>query len=96
MDVENIKMSTSVRLPIELYVQVEAAAGPDKTPGRLCAEIVAKQFKFTLPGEAKKASKYGTPEEKKVANQARRDDRKAQVQAMLTRLKAEQAATVQA
>lgn len=91
--VENIKLSTQVRLPIELYVQVEAVAqAKNQSSGRYIAEMVAKAHKFALPAEQEKASKYASPEEKKAAGQKRRDERRTAAQTMLARLKAELAA----
>lgn len=94
---EKTRLSAQVRMPLDLYTQVEEVAkAADKTVGRYILEGIAKQFKFTLPTAAARGKKYASEEERKAAGKARKGERNELVKMLLKKYEEEQAAAANA
>lgn len=79
-----------VSVPNEMYDIVAKAAEESKlTVAAFARNILAARFEYKLPANTRnRASKYGTPEERKAAQAAKQKDRYAKAQILLKALEA--------
>lgn len=79
-----------ISVPNEMYDIVAKAAEESKlTVAAFARNILAARFEYKLPANTRnRASKYGTPEERKAAQASKQKDRYAKAQILLKALEA--------